>query len=45
VTKYDIKPIRKKEHIFLVFENMVLRRMFGLNKDEGTGGRRKMHND
>jgi hypothetical protein len=38
VTKYYIKPIRRKEHIFCVLENMVLRRIFGLKKEGGTGG-------
>jgi hypothetical protein len=27
-----------------VFENGVLRRIFGLKRDEVTGGRRKLHN-
>jgi hypothetical protein len=28
-----------------VFENRVLRRIFGLKRDEVTGGRRKLHNE
>jgi hypothetical protein len=28
-----------------VFENRVLRRMFGLKRDEVTGGWRKLHNE
>jgi hypothetical protein len=28
-----------------VFENRVLRRIFGLKKDEMTGGWRKLHNE
>jgi hypothetical protein len=28
-----------------MFENRVLRRMFGLKRDEVTGGRRKLHNE
>jgi hypothetical protein len=28
-----------------VFENWVLRRIFGLKKDEVTGGSRKLHNE
>jgi hypothetical protein len=28
-----------------VFENRVLRRIFGTNRDEVTGGWRKLHND
>jgi hypothetical protein len=29
----------------MVFENMVLRRIFGLKKDEVTGGWKKLHNE
>jgi hypothetical protein len=28
-----------------VFENRVLRRIFGPKRDKGTGGRRKLHNE
>jgi len=28
----------------MVFENRVLRRIFGTKRDEGTGERRKLHN-
>jgi hypothetical protein len=38
VTKYYVIHIRRKEHIFWVFQNMVLRRIFGLKKEGGTGG-------
>jgi hypothetical protein len=30
---------------FEVFENRLLRRIFGLTRDEVTGSRRKMHNE
>jgi hypothetical protein len=33
------------EHRLRVFENRVLRRIFGPKRDEGTGGWRKLHND
>lgn len=36
VTKYYIEPIRRK-HIFLVFENIVLRRIFGFKMEDVTG--------
>jgi hypothetical protein len=35
----------KKEHRLEVFENRVLRRIFGPKKDEVIGGLRKMHNE
>jgi hypothetical protein len=35
----------KAEHILRVFENRVLRRIFELNRDEATGGQRKLHNE
>jgi hypothetical protein len=31
--------------LFAVFENMVLRRIFGLERDELTGGCRKLHSE
>jgi hypothetical protein len=33
------------EHILKVFENRELRRIFGLKRDEVTGGCRKLHNE
>jgi hypothetical protein len=35
----------KEEHRLGVFENRVLRRIFGPNRDEVTGGWRKLHNE
>jgi hypothetical protein len=35
----------RKEHRLRVFENKVLRRIFGPNRDEVMGGWRKLHND
>jgi hypothetical protein len=37
--------ILREEHRLRVFENRVLRRIFGLKRDEVTGGWRKLHND
>lgn len=34
----------RKEHILRIFENMVLRRSFGLKEEEMTGGYRGLHN-
>jgi hypothetical protein len=34
-----------KEYRLRVCENRVLRRMFGLEKDEVIGGKRKQHNE
>ena len=34
-----------QHHILRVFENMVLRRIFGPKKDEVTGEKRKLHNN
>jgi hypothetical protein len=34
----------REEHKLRVFEKRVLRRIFGLKRDEMTGGRRKLHN-
>jgi hypothetical protein len=34
-----------EEHRLRVFENKVLRRIFGSKRDEMTGGWRKLHND
>jgi hypothetical protein len=35
----------REEHRLRVFENRVLRRIFGPKRDEGTGERRKLHNE
>jgi hypothetical protein len=35
----------REEHRLRVFENRVLRRIFGPKKDEMTGGWRKLHNE
>jgi hypothetical protein len=35
----------RKEHTLRVFENRVLRRIFGPKRDEVTGGWRKLHNE
>jgi hypothetical protein len=35
----------RKEHKLRVFENRVLRRIFGLKRDEVTGGWRILHNE
>jgi hypothetical protein len=32
-------------HRLKVFENRVLRRVFGPKRDEGTGGSKKLHNE
>jgi hypothetical protein len=37
--------ILREEHRLRVFENRVLRRIFGPKKDEVTGGWRKLHNE
>jgi hypothetical protein len=34
----------REEHRLRVFENRVLRRIFGLKRNEVTGGLRKLHN-
>jgi hypothetical protein len=34
-----------EEHRLRVFENRVLRRIFGPKREEVTGGRRKLHNE
>jgi hypothetical protein len=36
--------ILREEHRLRVFENRVLRRIFGLRRDEAMGGWRKLHN-
>jgi hypothetical protein len=35
----------REEHRLGMFENRVLRRIFGLKRDEVIGGWRKLHND
>jgi hypothetical protein len=35
----------REEHTVKVFENRVLRRIFGLKRDEVTGGWRKLHTE
>jgi hypothetical protein len=35
----------REEHRLGVFENRVLRRMFGSERDEVVGGWRKLHNE
>jgi hypothetical protein len=35
----------REEHILRVFENRVLRRIFGPKRDEVTGNSRKLHNE
>jgi hypothetical protein len=35
----------REEHRLRVFENRVLRRIFGLKRDEVTGWWRKLHNE
>jgi hypothetical protein len=35
----------REEHILRVFENRVLREIFGLKRDEVAGGWRKLHNE
>jgi hypothetical protein len=37
--------ILRKEYQLSVFENMVLRRIFGPRRDEVTGDWRKLHNE
>jgi hypothetical protein len=38
-------PTLREEHRLRVFENRVLRRIFGPKKDEVTGGWRKLHDE
>jgi hypothetical protein len=35
----------REEHRLKVFENRMLRRIFGLKRDEVTGGWKKLHNE
>jgi hypothetical protein len=42
----EISSLRvREEHRLRVFENRVLRRIFGPKRDEMTGGWRKLHNE
>jgi hypothetical protein len=42
----ETRPLTlREEHRLRVFENRVLRRIFGPKKDEVTGGWRKLHNE
>jgi hypothetical protein len=48
VVLYDCETLSltlRKEHKLRVFENRVLSRIFGPNRDEVTGGWRKLHNE
>jgi hypothetical protein len=48
VVLYGCEPLSltlREEHRLRVFENRVLRRMFGPKRDEVTGGWRKLHNE
>jgi hypothetical protein len=38
-------PTLREENRLRVFDNRVLRRIFGLKRDEVTGGWRKLHNE
>jgi hypothetical protein len=40
-----LSPTLREEHRLRVFENRVLRRIFGPKRDEVTGGWRKLHNE
>jgi hypothetical protein len=35
----------REEHVMRVFENKVIRRIFGAKRDEVTRGKRKLHNE
>jgi hypothetical protein len=43
--KFCVIPTLREEHRLRVFENRVLRRIFGPKKDEVTGGWGKLHNE
>jgi hypothetical protein len=46
VQQVSVSPqCKRKEHRLRVFENRVLRRIFGLKRDEETGEWRKLHNE
>jgi hypothetical protein len=40
-----VSLILREKHRLSLFENRVLRRIFGPKRDEVTGGWRKLHND
>jgi hypothetical protein len=40
-----LSPTLREEHRLGVFENRVLRRIFGPTRDKVTGGWRKLHNE
>jgi hypothetical protein len=40
-----VSMVMNFKHILRVFENRALRRIFGPNRDEVTGGWRKLHNE
>jgi hypothetical protein len=43
---YETWSLRlREEHRFRVFENRVLRRMFGPKREEVAGGWRRLHNE
>jgi hypothetical protein len=43
---YETWPLRlREEHRLRVFENRVLRKIFGPKRDEVTGELRKLHNE
>jgi hypothetical protein len=39
-----LSPLVREEHRLMVFENKVLRKIFGHKLEEETGGWRKLHN-
>jgi hypothetical protein len=43
--KLDLSPILREELMLRVFENRMLRRIFGPRRDEVTGEWRKLHNE
>jgi len=43
--KSNLSLTLREEHRLRVFENRVLRRVFGPKRDEGTGEWRKMYNE
>jgi hypothetical protein len=42
---FDVCPSLRGEHRLMVFENRVLRRIFGPKRDEVTGDWGKLHNE
>jgi hypothetical protein len=48
VVLYECKiwsPTLREEHGLRVFENQMLRKIFGAKRDEAIGGWRKLHNE